>query len=524
MNEPATKSLRGKILRNTAWSTFAVIASPVLVLLFGGLTLRYLGLEQAGYALTVSAVLSLAGRFATFGIGGAALPSIAAAIAANDNIRIRKLTGLLLIVFALSSTATAIILWSVTPWFDSWAQCKLPQKVAENYILVCGLGHVLTQINLALTTMLRAANRYDLVTFATTPLAFATGAALCILLPVFPSLITVAALSATASLIGMGITAWLALKAIPQLGQPLPGFGELPALVRYGGWLLMSSAFTSLSSGVDDLVIVGVCGPAAVPPWAIGKRFWMTIHTFLAQHVEHLIPLLGSLRLAEANQMNRIAATMHWYVMSLAAAAFVAMAWSGEAVVGLVAGKDVAFECRVALLTFSWFGLGFALAIVPVTLALAKGVPRAAFEAAVILQLALFVPLCILAWSHGIAWLYYAPGFGVPLLPIATVATAARVGQSHPFRVWFKPVAVPLAIASIIIGLAGVPVGLPLATTIWLGALLSIAVLGGIILIEKCLGVNQDCHRQLSLVLAHGTQHIRLLSVWVCGAWERSVR
>lgn len=522
MSPSPNSGIRGTLVRNTAWSTVAVLVTPVLTLLFGGLTLRYLGLEQGGYAIAVAAAFSIVGRFATLGIGTAALPALAAAIGGDDLLRARRLIGALLIVFGLSATATAIVLFATSSLFIRWVQCPLQPRDSATYLLICGLGHVAGQIGIVLATVLRAANRYDLVTLATTPLAFITGGAACILLPLFPSLLTMAAISTASAVLVAAVTAWLAVRAVPASSQPLPGFSELPGLIRYGSWLLLSSAFASLTTGVDDLVIAGLCGSAAVPPWTISKRLWATIHAFLAQHVEHLVPLLGSLRSADASRVNRIALSMHWYVVSLAAAAFVMMAWSGEAVVGLIAGEAVAPACRPAVLAFSLFGLGFAIAIVPVTLALARGISRPAFDVSVILQLALFAPLCMLAQTFGVPWLYSAPILGLPLLPLAIFATARRLDNSHPFRTWLKPVAVPLMTSGLVIGAAYVPGNLSGGGMIAVSGLLAVGVMVGTLLVERLLGMNRACHAQLFAIVSQGIQRGRKLTGRMVGVCQRS--
>ena len=93
-------SLRSIIARNTAWSALAVVATPFLAFLFGGLTLRYLGLEIAGYGLAVGAIYSIAARFGTLGLGQAILPRLAVALTTRDDQRARSLIGILLIVFS----------------------------------------------------------------------------------------------------------------------------------------------------------------------------------------------------------------------------------------------------------------------------------------------------------------------------------------------------------------------------------------------------------------------------------------
>ena len=85
------------VVRNSVWSTFAVVASPLLQFVFGGLTLRYVGVDATGFSLAVGAVLGIAGRFGTCGIGEASLPAIASALASGDAMRTRRLIGLVLV-------------------------------------------------------------------------------------------------------------------------------------------------------------------------------------------------------------------------------------------------------------------------------------------------------------------------------------------------------------------------------------------------------------------------------------------
>ena len=70
------------IFRNSFWSTFASVASPVLAFLFGGLTIRYVGIEAAGFSMAIGSILGIASRFGTLGIGDAIVPAMAAAFLA----------------------------------------------------------------------------------------------------------------------------------------------------------------------------------------------------------------------------------------------------------------------------------------------------------------------------------------------------------------------------------------------------------------------------------------------------------
>ena len=370
------------VVRNSVWSTFAVVASPILQFVFGGLTLRYVGVDATGFSLAVGAVLGIAGRFGTCGIGEASLPAIASALASGDDTRTRRLIGLVLLIYTASSVITAGAVYACADPFMEWSRAPVADAMARFFIACACLSFVLSQLNLALATFLRAAGRYDLVTAVTAPLTLASGIVACVVVPLFPSLTTVALVGLTSAIVTTLITAAVVSRAVPAVHRPLLGVAELPSLARYGFWLSLTHAFSALTGGVDDLVITGVCGANAVPPWAIGKRLWLTAHTFLAQHTEHLIPTLGSLRHSARDVAAGVAMAMHWYVMLLAATGYTFMASSGEVIVGMVAGADVGALCRPAILSYSVAGIVFALLIIPVIGAMAEGASRPAFVGA----------------------------------------------------------------------------------------------------------------------------------------------
>ena len=191
--EPSTsKGLMQTVLRNSVWSTMAVVASPILQFLFGGLTLRYVGVEATGFSLAVAAALGIAARVGTFGIGEAALPAIASALAAGHERRVQRLIGVVLTVFLVSSVATAATMLACTSLIVQWSKVPVTTTTATTFVAISCLTHIVSQVNLALVTILRSAGRYDLVTAITTPLTLVSGVVACVLVPLFPSLTTVA--------------------------------------------------------------------------------------------------------------------------------------------------------------------------------------------------------------------------------------------------------------------------------------------------------------------------------------------
>jgi O-antigen/teichoic acid export membrane protein len=506
---PGSSSLMKTVFRNSVWSTFAVIATPILQFLFGGLTLRYVGVEAAGFSLAVGAVLGLAGRFGTCGIGEAALPAIASSLAAGDERRVRRLIGVVLSIFAASSIVAAIILLACAGRFVHWSKSPVPVATAVAFISISCLSHVFGQMNLALITLLRAAGRYDLVTAVTTPLSLVSGVFACALVPLFPSLITVALLGLASAGVGVVVALAVACRAMPLLRRPLLGLGELPPLARYGFWFLLTHIFATLTGGVDDLVITGTCGAAVVPPWAIGKRLWLTAHTFLAQHAEHLIPTLGGLRHRARETFDGVANAMHWYLMLLAAIGYTLMAWWGEVIVGFVAGGEVAALCRPAIFAYSVLGIGYAAVIMPVITGLAEGNSRPSFIVALLSNCAQLSAVYLIAVSLGAPAVYYAPLVAFPVLLLATGTTTASVFDARAAWSRLAPVAIPLGTGVLgAVASAAAPVGTVPWQRMAIGGVLAASVVLVTIGMERMLSINEIFHDQLRRVLRHTLESV----------------
>jgi len=519
---PGSSSLMKTVFRNSVWSTFAVIATPILQFLFGGLTLRYVGVEAAGFSLAVGAVLGLAGRFGTCGIGEAALPAIASSLAAGDERRVRRLIGVVLAIFAASSIVAAIILLACAGRFVHWSKSPVPVAIAVAFISISCLSHVFSQMNLALITLLRAAGRYDLVTAVTTPMSLVSGIFACALVPLFPSLITVGLLGLASAGVGFVVALAVACRAMPLLRRPLLGLRELPPLARYGFWFLLTHVFGTLTGGVDDLVITGVCGAAVVPPWAIGKRLWLTAHTFLAQHAEHLIPTLGGLRDTERAKFDGVANAMHWYLMLLAAIGYTLMAWWGEVIVGFVAGREVAALCRPAILAYSVLGIGYAAVIMPVISGLAEGNSRPSFIVALLSNCAQLSAVYVIAVSLGAPAVYYAPLAAFPVLLLATGTTSASIFDARAAGSRLAPVAIPLGIGVLgTIASAAAAAGISPWQRMAIGGMLAVGVFLGTIGLERLMGINGGFHGQLLRVVRHAVETACRTVVWPARMGER---
>ncbi len=492
------------IFRNSFWGTFASVASPILAFLFGGLTIRYVGIEAAGFSMAVGSILGIAGKFGTLGIGDAILPAMAAAIGVGDRLRIRMLIGALLLASAFSSCITAAAIVTFAGPIIAWTRTTIPSGVAITFIAITAVSTIVGSLSGTMMRILGSACRHDLITKTGLPLSIIVGIAGCILVPLFPSLMTVALIGCCSSLVSLAIFFTLARRVVPETVQPAFSLAEIPSLARYGFWISLTRVLTAMTGGIDDLTITAACGAAALPPWSICKKLLMTVHTFLAQHVEHLIPTLGSVREKSRQTFESINAGMHWYVVVLAAAGYTFAAWSGPAIIAAAAGSKVAALCEIPLSSYSVFGIFISLSIIPVISSMALSDAKPGFVISLVVNCSQLLALVLLAQNMGVPAAYYAPLFAIPFL-VAALGTSSERLLDHEL-VWqrIRPVLVPL-----VYGLAGVAMSLGVPPTVTLlqraavGAVLATCVLALIIATEHCLGINAEPHRQLARVARH---------------------
>jgi O-antigen/teichoic acid export membrane protein len=500
----SNQDLLRTIFRNSFWSTFASVASPILVFLFGGLTIRYVGIEAAGFSMAVGSILGIAGQFGTLGIGDAILPAMAAAIAAGDRLRVRMLIGTLLLATAFSSCITAAAIVTFAGPIIDWTRTSIPSSVANAFIAITAVSTIVGSLTGTMMGILRSACRHDIVTKTVLPLSILSGVTGCILVPLYPSLMTVALISCCGGLITLPIFFTLARRIVPETVRPAFSLAEFPSLARYGFWISLTRILSAMTGGVDDLVITAACGAAALPPWSICKKLLLTVHTFLAQHVEHLIPTLGSIREKSRQTFESINAGMHWYVVVLAAAGYTFAAWSGPAIIAAVAGGKVASLCAIPLLSYSVYGIALSLSIIPVISAMALSDAKPGFVISLLVNTSQLIALVLLTRTMGVPAAYYTPLFAIPFL-LATLGTSSS-RLLDPWLFWrrIRPVLVPATY-----GLAGVVSSLMVPATFTLlqraavGAVLAPCVLALIIATEHCLGINAEPHRQLARVARH---------------------
>jgi O-antigen/teichoic acid export membrane protein len=491
----STSGLARTVARNTAWSAFAAVASPLLMFLFGGLTIRYVGLEAAGISVVTASIFGVAARLTLLGVSEAFIPRMAAAIAANDQHETKTLFGTVVAFSTAMAAATAILVTGC--WFlvvDRSPATALPKDTGA-FLVVASLTHVVTTVQNVFAGVLRSAQRFDLLSAFTVPISFLTGLCGCLILPAFPRLTTVAAVGFLGAVASLAAAAFLARRTAPDIARPLLAVKTLVPLIRYGAWITLANLLSVLTASVDSLVLAAFCGTAAVAPYNIGKQLFVTGHTMLLQQTEHIGPTLSALGDAQRDTADRIAGGMLWLTALLAAVGYTFIAWAGPVLVDAIAGDAVAHLSRVAIQSYAAYGLVMSLLIVPVTIGMASGFPKLTFLVGLAVGPSLLVGIAMLGYFDGVPAVYLAPMLAIPGLFLLLGTTPHDLCDTGVLSSRLAVIAAPLALAIVAIGTSAMmnlgsnhPARLATAAVIGVGMIP--AVLG----LEHVLQRNRDLH------------------------------
>jgi len=491
----STSGLARTVARNTAWSAFAAVASPLLMFLFGGLTIRYVGLEAAGISVVTASIFGVAARLTLLGVSEAFIPRMAAAIAANDQHETKTLFGTVVAFSTAMAAATAILVTGC--WFlvvDRSPATALPKDTGA-FLVVASLTHVVTTVQNVFAGVLRSAQRFDLLSAFTVPISFLTGLCGCLILPAFPRLTTVAAVGFLGAVASLAAAAFLARRTAPDIARPLLAVKTLVPLIRYGAWITLANLLSVLTASVDSLVLAAFCGTAAVAPYNIGKQLFVTGHTMLLQQTEHIGPTLSALGDAQRDTADRIAGGMLWLTALLAAVGYTFIAWAGPVLVDAIAGDAVAHLSRVAIQSYAAYGLVMSLLIVPVTIGMASGFPKLTFLVGLAVGPSLLVGIAMLGYFDGVPAVYLAPMLAIPGLFLLLGTTPHDLCDTGVLSSRLAVIAAPLALAIVAIGTSammnlGSNHPARLATAAVIGVDMIPAVLG----LEHVLQRNRDLH------------------------------
>jgi O-antigen/teichoic acid export membrane protein len=372
--------ITGRLLSRNVLLNFVGQAGP---LLFAVATIpfiiRGLGVERFGL-LSIAWVLLEYFIVFDLGLGRATTKYVAEALGKSDKDQVSRIAWTTLVVQVVLGLMGTLIVFSITPLLARQI-LNIPPALsgeAKAIFFLLALSVPLVLVSASLTGMLSAAQRFDLVNAVSASSNIGNSVSMLVGVLYFNwDLTEIVTMLVAFRFVGVIANYWLctrifpAFKALPQLHP-----ADLRTLLRFGGWVTVSSVVVPLLLYLDRFVIGATLTLAAVAyysvPYDIVTRLWIIPLSVIAA----LYPAFSTL--TGRGQSERIASllaqSVKWVLLTLGPAVVVIAAFAND-ILRLWLGSDFARESTLAFQILAVAIVVNSIAQVPYVLVQAVGRP-----------------------------------------------------------------------------------------------------------------------------------------------------
>jgi O-antigen/teichoic acid export membrane protein len=283
------------LLRNVLsnWAGFLVEACVAFYL--SPFVIHTLGDTSYGIWILLT---SLTGYFGLLNLGlrPAINKYVAEFSAKGDERRLNETVSTVLSIYV--GLGIVVVLLSVGLFF-SLDSFRLPAELLENrwVVIIFGLQVALSLPAVVFGGVLSGMQRYDIHNAISVPTNLTRAAATVLLLPLSPTLMTLASITFGASLVSYVLLVWAARRQCPSLRLRLgkSSTETLLMLFRYSGIAALITLGTRLFFYADSFIVGGLVSIAAVTHYSIATSLISYVKSFIGESTNMLNPAASAL-------------------------------------------------------------------------------------------------------------------------------------------------------------------------------------------------------------------------------------
>lgn len=350
---------------HSAYSAVGTFSVFVVNFLFAGLTIRFLGNEQAGFFIVLSSLFALSQAAGGLGLTIPATKRTAELYAVGDYAAVRRVAGMVLLV---NSAIGAVVVLACAAFFSQiFAWSRLPPMLRADAFLATLLmagAFLADQAGGALRMLYASCQRQDLRNYTLSAVGLGGGLLKIAWLAWYPTMPAAAGAAFAVSVGWFLLDFWLVRRLLGAAVSPAWCMGEIRPMVRFSAWELFSAVGVSLGTTVDRFVLTTYLGAGSLPYYAIAQRFFQLIHTALAQQFSFVFPLLAASKESVQRSIDAIEDRLRWFMATLGALLYAGVFIVGPAIVARLIGQEFADEARwpIYLATVQGLAVSFAIA------------------------------------------------------------------------------------------------------------------------------------------------------------------
>ncbi|CAA6696225.1 MULTISPECIES: lipopolysaccharide biosynthesis protein [unclassified Lentimonas] len=358
--------MKQSILKTSGYAGAANLVELILALLTAGLSIRFLGLEDAGFFLFFESLMQVNGGLFNLGFQSAVTKHAGQAIAECDEPLARRFFQVGMSFDLLLVALPCVIIVCLAPQIIEWSDYAGSTTTAVTYIyLACG-ALVLSKIQQVLTTGLMIRHAYGLLSsFRIASNILTNGLRIGVLI-IAPSLPALGMTNAGVLAIGSTFLAVVFVRKNHYIPRFYFGKKELSQLWSFTKWEYVWSLCSMLTSNMDRILIVKYFGLAVLPIYSMAKRVLILGHRFISGFTDYLFPILAGKSDADrATMIQNMDYSLRWSLYGLAALLYGSAIILGPVLLNLVVGNDFGSRAQPYIIGFSLVGWIYLMDILP---------------------------------------------------------------------------------------------------------------------------------------------------------------
>jgi O-antigen/teichoic acid export membrane protein len=365
--------LLSKAVNNSTWTAIGSLMTAILGFLFAGLTIRWLGEAEAGFAIAISTIIGINNTFSGLGLGTAAIRLISRAHEENNLGEIQKIAGVCFTTSLAFGLFGFCIFAFGSAWIIQWSKYEGNAFIGRWYCILLGLAFLSQQITGYFNIFLTSLQRFDWQTKLNTTFLLANGIFGIPLLKAFPNILTLGIINLTLSLLNCLCTGFIVTKILGFLTRPSWHQAMFIELLSFGKWVYMTQIKVIFFNGVDKIFLTSVFGSSSLPFYTFAQRIYLTVHGMLVGQSSYLFPMLS----AQGDKLEVVAEQiedrLRWFIGLLAGFIYSGLIIAGPALLNIMVNAEFSNKASFQLFIFCWVGYIHAQAIVTFLFNFSKG-------------------------------------------------------------------------------------------------------------------------------------------------------
>lgn len=355
--------------------SFSSVANALMSLLVAGLTIRWLGLDEAGFVLFLQAIVGANKSVFSLGMAGGCLRFVSESHGQGRHDESRRLINTILSFNVISKGLLALGIAAMIPWFIEVSDYQGNRESALIFGQLAMLGMFMTGFTSTCQSGLEAAQQFRFVSLAGTGFRILSNGSKVALLSISPSLITLGAIEVGMALLSVGIFGTKFVRIFRFIPRLQPEWGVFRMVWRFSRWAYLQSLSFTVLGNLDRVIIGAFFSASVLPFYSMAKRGYLIGHEVIAGLASFFFPMLSSAGEAKHEIIERIEPRVRWILTGIGIVFYGGMILVGPTLLNWIVRPDFGTQIAPLIMIFGCVGVISLQTIMPYHVSMATDRP-----------------------------------------------------------------------------------------------------------------------------------------------------